>query len=95
MGNVFKFFSFGIYHTFIYFQFHFIRFSYLQPLIQANVHRGNQVTAHGQEKIGTQKIKNNRLFLLYKSQEFQKQYKVNEVKQQQNVLIHIANDIKK
>ena len=42
------------------------------------------------------KVKDNRLFLLNKSQGFQNEYKVNIVyKQQENVLIHIANDINK
>ena len=43
-------------------------------------------------KIGAQK--ENKLFLLDKLHKFQNQCKLNIIKQQNTVLIHIANDIK-
>ena len=47
-------------------------------------------------KISTQKIKDDRLFLLDKSHKFQNYYQVNIVKQQNTVLIHhIGIDIKR
>ena len=53
------------------------------------------VTNLAGEKIGAENIKDNRLFLLNKSNKLQKQFKVNTVKQRNTVLIHIANDIEK
>ena len=51
------------------------------------------VTTLVEEKIGFQK--ENKLFLLDKSHKFQNYCKVNIIKQQNIVLIHIANDLKK